>query len=457
MKKIIIAALTSVCAALGCSASDNSITGSWDGTLKVTPQMSLKLVLNLKNDSNGKPTATLDSPDQGAYGIPGEVNFISADSVNISVSRIGASFAGRKVDNKIVGKFSQGPINVDLVLTAKPLNRPQTPQPPFPYSTKEVSFSNPTDKGVTLAGTLTLPDNFNESTPTVVMITGSGLQNRDEEIFDHKPFAVIADFLARNGIASLRYDDRGCGSSTGNGSVATTATFATDAKAAVDHLRRNEHLKNIGILGHSEGASIAFLLGANNDTDLSCNPNFIVAIGAQAVRGDSILIDQSATMLRQSNIPTGIVNEYVDALHKLYAVKIARGNDAAVKSLDTICSGMGNTPVHASLKNNLQKIAGENSPWLAGFIGFSPAESIASTKCPTLVLYGEKDIQIRPELNMPAMQRLAPKAKLKLYPGLNHLFQHAQTGSPQEYGTIDETISPEVLGDIADFIKKSTL
>lgn len=457
MKKIIIAALTSICAALGCSASDNSISGSWDGTLKVTPQMSLKLVLNLKNDSNGMTTASLNSPDQGAYDIPGEVNFISADSVNISVSRIGASFAGRKVDNKIIGKFSQGPINADLVLTAKTANRPQTPQPPFPYSTKEVSFSNPTDKDVTLAGTLTLPDNFNESTPTVVMITGSGLQNRDEEIFDHKPFAVIADFLARNGIASLRYDDRGCGSSTGNGSVATTMNFATDAKAAVDHLRRNEHLKNIGILGHSEGASIAFMLGSNKDSDLSCNPSFIVAIGAQAVRGDSILIDQSATMLRQGNIPTDIVTEYVDALHKLYAVKITRGNDAAVKSLDTICSSMGNTPVHVSLKNNLQKIAGENSPWLAGLIGFSPAKCIASLKCPTFVLYGEKDIQIRPELNMPAMQRLAPKAELKLYPGLNHLFQHALTGSIQEYGTIDETISLEVLSDIADFIKKSNL
>ena len=453
MNRIIVAAFIATCCMVKAMAHDRNISGAWRGTLKINPQVELKIVFNFKVGEDGKPSVTLDSPDQGAYGIAGEVNFISSDSVNVAVRRIGLTFAGRKHDGKLIGKCSQGAMSTNLELSpgTVELKRPQTPKPPYPYTTKEISFKNLSDD-VALAGTLTLPEGYTNVTPAIIMVTGSGLQNRDEEIFGHKPFAVIADYLARNGIASLRYDDRGYGDSSGDGKNATTEDFANDAKAALEYMRIEEKFNNIGVLGHSEGATVAFMLGAKNGSELFSNPSFIIAIGAQAVRGDTVLVDQSATILRQGNMPTDLVTDYVEALHKIYELRIMKGNSIASDCIEAICSKWGNTPVHASLKANLEKIASDSNPWLNFYIGFSPAESIANTDCPIFVLYGEKDIQVRPELNMPQMQRLAPKATVKLYPGLNHLFQHAQSGAVKEYGTIEETIAPEVLKDIADYI-----
>lgn len=453
MNRIIVAAFIAACCMVKAMAHDKNISGAWRGSLKINPQVELKIVFNFKVGEDGKPSVTLDSPDQGAYGIAGEVNFISSDSVNVAVRRIGLTFAGRKYDGKLIGKCSQGAMSTNLELSqgTVELKRPQTPKPPYQYTTKEISFKNLSDD-VALAGTLTLPEGYTNVTPAIIMVTGSGLQNRDEEIFGHKPFAVIADYLARNGIASLRYDDRGYGDSSGDGKNATTEDFANDAKAALEYMRLEEKFNNIGVLGHSEGATIAFMLGAKNGSELFSNPSFIIAIGAQAVRGDTVLVDQSATILRQGNMPTDLVTDYVEALHKIYELRIMKGNSIASDYIEAICSKWGNTPVHASLKANLEKIASDSNPWLNFYIGFSPAESIANTNCPIFVLYGEKDIQVRPELNMPQMQRLAPKATVKLYPVLNHLFQHAQSGAVKEYGTIEETIAPEVLKDIADYI-----
>ena len=334
MKRIIIAAILATCSMLNIMASDDNISGAWHGTLKITPQVELKIVFNFKTGEDGKPSVMLDSPNQGAYGIAGEVNFISDDSVNVTVRRIGLTFTGRKQDGKLTGKCAQGTMSADLELFPGivELKRPQTPKPPYPYTIKEVRFNNLSD-GVTLAGALTLPEGLNETTPAIVMITGSGLQNRDEEICGHKPFAVIADYLARNGIATLRYDDRGYGESTGDGKNATTEDFARDAKTAMEYLRKEMKFKNVGILGHSEGAAVAFMLGADNNSGLFSNPNFIIAIGAQAVRGDSVLIDQSATMLEQGNMPANIVSDYVEALHKMYELKIREGNNMAVEIL----------------------------------------------------------------------------------------------------------------------------
>lgn len=453
MNRIIVAAFIAACCMVKAMAHNKNISGAWRGSLKINPQVELKIVFNFKVGEDGKPSVTLDSPDQGAYGIAGEVNFISSDSVNVAVRRIGLTFAGRKHDGKLIGKCSQGAMstNIELSPGTVELKRPQTPKPPYPYTTKEISFKNLSDD-VALAGTLTLPEGYTNVTPAIIMVTGSGLQNRDEEIFGHKPFAVIADYLARNGIASLRYDDIGYGDSSGDGKNATTEDFANDAKAALEYMRIEENFNNIGVLGHSEGATVAFMLGAKNGSELFSNPSFIIAIGAQAVRGDTVLVDQSATILRQRNMPTDLVTDYVEALHKIYELRIMKGNSIASDCIEAICSKWGNTPVHASLKANLEKIASDFNPWLNFYIGFSPAESIANTDCPIFVLYGEKDIQVRPELNMPQMQRLAPKATVKLYPGLNHLFQHAQSGAVKEYGTIEETIAPEVLKDIADYI-----
>lgn len=430
------------------------ISGPWHGSIKVTPQVSLRVVFNIDAEESTHPSVTLDSPDQNAYGIPGEVNYLSEDSVNISVRSIGLTFAGRLEDGVLAGKFRQGMMTAALALKpgTEKRNRPQTPVPPYPYVEKEVRFENRID-GVTLAGTLVLPEGYSPDRPAVVMVTGSGLQNRDEEVFGHRPFAVIADWLARNGIASLRYDDRGFGESSGDGSIATTRDFARDAKAAVEYLRSGEHLRNIGVLGHSEGATVAFMLGAEDAPELFADPAFIVAIGAQTVRGDVLLADQNVRLMEQSGMPQDVIENYVSALLRLYGNMAEEGRRMTPSDVNELCAEWPDTPVYGSLRENLKKIASIESPWLENFIGFSPADCIAASKCPVFVLYGERDMQVSPELNMSLMEQLAPKSRVKLYPGLNHLMQHAERGSIGEYDRIEETLSPEVLEDITGFLK----
>lgn len=449
------------------------ISGSWEGKLSVTPQASLRLVLNFTKDSEGKTSVTLDSPDQNAYGIPAEAGYISADSVSVSMPKLMASYSGRLKDGELKGKFAQGPMSFPLDLKpAKKLNRPQTPEAPFPYAEKEVSFTQNVYDDYALTGTLTLPAGYNKNTPAVVMVTGSGTHNRDEEILGHRPFAVIADYLARNGIASLRYDDRGYDNGGGGVSAATSETFARDAGAALGLLRK-EGFKKAGILGHSEGGMIAFMLAggrlnadgkdfneknANDESACSKNdketlPDFIVTLGAPAVRGDSLLLDQNRALL-EGNMDKETIEAYIKALGAVYDIKIASGNEAASEVLDSLCASWPSTSVYARLKANLKNIASDRNPWLNYFIKYSPAESIMETKCPALALYGEKDLQVRPSLNAVEMRRLNQGVDVMVYPRLNHLFQHALTGSPTEYGQIEETISEEVLADMVEFIKK---
>lgn len=382
------------------------IAPQWSGDLMLSPQNSLKIVLNLTEEENGKYSVTLDSPEQGAYGIPGVVNYLTADSLDISVPSLTVRYAATLKNTPegawAMGDFKQGMLSLPLVMLpggiTKPI-RPQTPQPPFPYQTKEVSFENP-EGGSKLSGTLTIPANAYEGTPVVLMVTGSGLQNRDEEIFDHKPFEVIADYLARIGIATLRYDDRGYGNSTGDGENATTADFASDAKAGLRYLRDKGEFGKVGILGHSEGASVAFMLGNTKET-----PDFIIGIGTPAVKGETILRDQLRRTLGDA------------------------GASEAIKNI---------------------RMAG--NPWMTYFLDYDPASDIKGTHCPVFAVYGEKDVQVSPSLNKNRFHELQPTATVKEYPELNHLMQHAETGIPEEYYKIEETIAPEVLSDIGRFI-----
>jgi len=423
-------------------------SGTWSGLLKLTPQVELKLIFKFKD--NGE-TVTMDVPAQGAKDVACEIEYPSTDSLRIRVPQLTIDYKARFDKDNIKGVFRQGPITLDLSL--RPANdkpeRPQTPTSPFPYSEKEVSFNNP-KANVYLSGTLTLPEGFTRDNPVVLLISGSGAQNRDEEIFDHKPFAVIADYLARNGIASLRYDDRGCGKSTGSLINTTSIDQAYDALAAINYLRKSEKLKRIGILGHSEGATIAFILGS----DLKAAPDFIIGLGAPAVRGDSLLADQNKRLLILNGMPESIATEYKNALLKMYAVAIHDGWKSAFESVDSICSNWDKSPVMKPLKTNLQKISSMADMTLNHMISFSPANSLKSIECPLFAAYGENDVQVSPELNMPAIKRHVPKAYIKLYPSLNHLMQHSRTGNPSEYTEIEETISPEVLHDIVSFIHK---
>ena len=398
-------------------ATAGNIEGTWHGTLKLNA-MKLSIVMHFSDNA-----CTLDSPDQGAKGIKGEVREITAEKVDVAFPTLNATYTGVLKDGKIEGTFTQMGYKLPLVLEeGQPVRiRPQTPQPPFPYQTEEVSFVN-TEDSASLAGTLTYPVGYNSKrkVPVVIMVTGSGLQNRDEELFEHKPFLVIADFLARNGIASLRYDDRGAGLSTGDIENVTTEGFCRDAAAGIAFLRKTGHFSKIGVLGHSAGGSIAFMLAAQKKCD------FIVSMAGPGLRGDSIIVEQTNELLRQQGQPATM------------------------------------TVRQMRLTMLLQK----TNPWYDYFVDFDPAPVIKQIKCPALLLNGDKDSQVMAASNIPVIRallsdnekhQLPDNQVIKVYPGLNHLFQHCTTGMPAEYGSIEETISEEVLHDIAEWIKNTTI
>lgn len=399
---------------LACAADMTAQTtdGQWSGNLILGQGKELPLVLNIATGSDGKPSCTLDSPMQGAKGIKTEVNVLTADSINITAPDIAATYAGRITKDLITGRFTQMgmPFRLDLKRGGVVMNRPQTPKPPLDYTTQEVSFENKA-AGAVLSGTLTWPEGYDgkKPVPVVIMVSGSGLQNRDEEVFGHKPFLVLADRLARNGIASLRYDDRGTGKSTGDAAKATTADFMNDAAAGLDMLR-GMHVKfsRIGVIGHSEGGTIAFMLAADGNAD------FIVSMAGTGVKGDTIVAGQSNDALRRMGRPADVTA--------------------------------------ADIRKQAET---EGNAWLRYFVNYDPADVIASTTCPVMALNGTMDTQVKPRLNLDRIKSLLPnnpKNTIKEYDGLNHLFQHCTTGYADEYGAIEETMSEDVMKDIAGWI-----
>lgn len=396
--------------------STTALEGAWSGKLNVMG-MALSLVLHLEQ-ADGYVIASFDSPDQGVKGIPCFKEFLSNDSVAVKVEAINATYRARLKGDQLVGTFSQMGMSFPLVLKKgeEQFRRPQNPITPYPYKTEEVTFTNDTD-GATLAGTLTYPqgcETMEQGTvPVVLMVTGSGPENRDEEIFEHKPFLVIADYLARNGIATLRYDDRGVGASVG-GDVksATTEDFMRDAAAGIAFLRRQPTFGKVGCLGHSEGGAIAFMLAARQMVD------FIVSLAGPGVKGDTLLVAQSNRILQLSGMPAQMTTQ-------LYR----------------------------------QQPAVQQSAWLRWFMDYDPSDDIRRTTCPVFALNGSRDVQVLSTQNIPAIRQLLPSSKdhiVREYPALNHLFQHCTTGLPNEYRKIEETISPEVLSDLAAWIKKVT-
>ena len=409
MKKIVL----SICLLFSWAVAfaQKPIEGDWMGKLNLGPQ-SLTIVLHVNCDAQGKAECTLDSPDQGAKGIAVETDYCSSDSISVSLASLALSFQGKLKGDEIVGTFTQGQ-SFPLVLKRgeEKLNRPQNPVAPYPYKTEEVAFKNVAD-GATLVGTLSYPIGYKKGqTPVVLMVTGSGQENRDEEVFDHKPFLVIADYLARHGVATLRYDDRGFGKSTG-GDVghATTLDFMRDAASGVDFLRTSKQFGKVGILGHSEGGSIAFMLGAKGKVD------FVISMAGVGVKGDTALTAQANKILEL----TGQSMRYSTHQYRMNAII-------------------------------------KRSPWLNFFIDYDPSADISKTLCPVMAINGSRDIQVISSLNLAGIKahlRPNPKNIIKEYPSLNHLFQHCKTGNVSEYRMIEETVSPEVLEDIVRFIKQ---
>ncbi len=408
-----------------------SQSGVWSGDLEVQG-VKIPLVFHLDDEN-----PTVDSPSQGVKGLPIQISKEAPVGITITIPAIGASFKGVNAGNKIMGKYSQSGMTFPLTLIPgeKIIVRPQTPKPPYPYSQEEVSFAN---GNAVLKGTLTLPDGYNQDTPVVIMVTGSGLQNRDEELFDHKPFAVLADALARNGIASLRYDDRGFGESTGDVVNCTTEDLMKDALSGINLL--SQKFNKVGVLGHSEGGTIAFMLGADQKVD------FIVSLAGMVVSGKETLLDQNRYILAKAGYTQAIVEEYSELLTLAYDGE----KDIQVK---LEASGL---PIE--LKQNLQVVLQQlKTPYMQYFLATDVRNELGKVECPVLALNGKKDTQVFYEDNIDALNKGLPSNKLNkvmALDDLNHLFQHCQTGAIQEYDTIEETISPKVLEIITQWIKE---
>lgn len=451
-------------------AQQKDLSGVWSGKLELPNTMKLTVVFNISINSDGTYTSTLDSPDQGAKGIQTESTLVFGDSIIISVPAIMGSYKGKInfEEMKIEGKWSQGGMNLDFTVNkvdkVEEVKRPQEPKEPFPYNAEEVLFENEKDN-VTLAGTLTYPKDGNNF-PAIVMITGSGGQDRNEELLGHKPFLVIADYLTRNGIAVLRFDDRGIAQSTGDHSKATSEDFAKDVLAAVEYLKeRKEINKNkIGLIGHSEGGLIA-PIAAVNSNDVA----FIIMMAGTGIPGDSILILQSELIQRAEGSSEDEIQKSLSTQRKIYTA-IKKNNDEKLltESLEKIFidefanmteeekSKLGDPEVY---KNMQMKIL--TSAWFKNFVKYNPAPTLEKVKCPVLAINGENDLQVPPKENLSAIKYALEKGGNKNFEvvelkGLNHLFQTSSTGKISEYSQIEETISPLALETMLNWIKKIT-
>ena len=439
------------------------LAGSWLGKIS-TNGIELRLIFNLKLNDKDSLIATADSPDQGAKNIPmGRVIF-EDKSLTIKAPILIGEYNGTITgDSTIAGTWTQHgatfPVDLKKLKTLFTVNRPQEPKPPFPYTSEDLTFQN--DKfNIKLAGTLTIPAGEGPF-PAVIMITGSVPQNRNEEIMGHKPFLVIADYLSRNGIVVLRYDDRGIGKSQGSFATATTADLATDAEAAFNFLKNNPKInpKSIGLIGHSEGGLIAIMVAATNH-----GIAFLISLAGTGVTGQQIIIRQTEDISRLSAVPSDKIKENTVIIKKRFAIlRKEKDNKKAEKKI--LALYRENLEKKKTSKENTEKavnhlkatFGADSYTWLRYYIMTDPADLWKKVKCPVLALNGEKDVQVAANENLPAIQKALKSSgnksvkALKL-PGLNHLFQHCKTGLPAEYGTIEETISPEVLKIISDWV-----
>lgn len=456
---VAIVSLASAARAQRSPTAADRFLGNWVGTL-ATPSARLRLALTVTRDSSGTLTAVLTSVDQGNAKLPAVVA-IHGDTLVASMAAVQASYTAvlSAARDSLRGTFTQGmPFPLDMARAAAlpTLARPQEPKPPFPYRTEDVRFESV--PGVRLAGTISMPPGAGPF-PAVVMVTGSGAQNRDEELLGHKPFLVIADYLARHGIASLRYDDRGFAGSTGNFAAATSADFANDAQAAVAFLRRQPGIaaNRVGILGHSEGGLVAPIVAAR-DTSVA----FIVLLAGPGVPGDSILLMQEELIARTSGVSQAAIDTNAAVNVRLFAaVKAARDSaDAAARVSAIVDRMVASVPAdeQPSARSRLEMAARQVlSPWTRYFLAYDPRPTLRRVHVPVLALDGSLDLQVPPKQDLAAIDTALTQGgnrdhRVQLLPGLNHLFQSAKTGSPSEYASIEETFSPAALAIIADWI-----
>jgi uncharacterized protein len=439
-----------------------NITGHWEGVIKL-PGVDLQILLDFDRSSEGDWTGTVDIPMQGAKGLALTEIVINGDRIDFAISNVPGNphFNGRANGKKIEGDFSQNGQTFPFSIGREPLpkpKRPQEPKAPFPYKAEEVTYKS---GDVTFAGTLTIPEGSGPF-PAALLITGSGPQNRDEELFGHKPFAVLADFLSRAGIAVLRVDDRGMGGSTGRSPTVTTEDFVGDALAGVAFLRGRPEIdrKKVGLIGHSEGGMIA-PLAASRSKDVA----FIVMLAGTGVPGRDILLKQTELVSRADGTSEPVIQAVLAQMRVALDLIAAGADSTSIRAtLDKTVAGLLATASEAdkpgiemAAKSFQVQLGSMVSPWFRNFVTYDPRPTLRNVKVPVLALNGERDLQVPPEQNLPEIEKALREAKnrdatVKKMPGLNHLLQPAKTGAISEYATIETTMDPSALETVRDWI-----
>ena len=460
---------TALPAARSAHASpDDAWSGTWVGKI----QSAIRLVLHVERAEDGRLRASMDSPDQGAMGLAIDSMSVAGDSLYFELRRIGGSYAGRldREQAEIEGEWRQGGIRLPLAFhpaTESDLpRRPQEPKPPFPYDAIDVSFANGAAPGVTIAGTLTVPHGAGPF-PCAVLITGSGPEDRDETIFGHKPFWVLADHLSRHGIAVLRTDDRGVGGSTGDFGAATSADFASDTEAAIAFLksRREIDRKRIGLIGHSEGGIMAPLV-ASRSKDVA----YVVLLAAPGVPGDSILVAQAYLVSRSVGADEETALAQSEVQRKILAAATGAADSAGMATAVRSVAEEQLAALPAERRSSIGdldafvrgRVELLRSPWMQFFLRYDPRPTLAKVRCPVLALNGSRDIQVLPIQNLPRIRTALLQGgnrdvTVEELPGLNHLFQECETGSVAEYARIEQTMSPLALDAITTWVRERTV
>ncbi|MFB6278954.1 MAG: alpha/beta hydrolase family protein [Salinibacter sp.] len=440
------------------ASAQEALPGAWSGTLD-TGAAELRIVFHIEQGEDGL-TATMDSPDQGATGIPVSDVTAAADSVVLTVARIGGTYAGALASggDKIEGTWTQGGQSLALTLTPAeasdtgPPPRPQHPEPPYPYVQENVTFRNES-VGLTLAGTLTRPEGDGPH-PAAVLVSGSGPQDRNSEVFNHKLFHVLADHLTRQGLAVLRYDERGVGASEGTFDGATSEDFAGDVAAAVRFLREHDAVDadEVGLVGMSEGGLVAPMVHTRFE-----EVDFLVLMAGPSVPGHDILVEQRAQIAAAQGVPPLAVDSVKRAQRRMLdKVRTASDSAAIAERLRPMLEERGAND--AQVRSQLEEMT---DPWFQFFVRHDPAPALRRVDVPVLALYGSKDLQVPPEQNAAPMRAAltdspSDDVTVRVLDGLNHLFQPAETGLPSRYAQIDTTMAPRALETVSTWIRART-
>ncbi len=467
MKNVLLIIVTILFLSPCLIAQQKDFVGIWEGDMNMIDKELFIVIRITEND--GKYKGTIDIPAQAV--VEYAISSVSWKEDTMVLSIFGAKYASVLEENgeKLNGIWLQNGMSFPLVMERKTeencfrYNRPQEPKAPFAYKTEDVVFENK-KAGINLAGTLSIPEGEGPF-PAVILVSGSGAQDRNQELAKHKPFLVIADYLTTNGYAVLRYDDRGFGESQGNFQIATTADFTTDAISAFDFLRDRDDIdkKKIGVCGHSEGGMIAQMMAAKLKKKLA----FAIFLAAPGMNVDRLMLLQNEMIF----IKTGVEDEIVDLMLNVYTKvftilqAVEEPSERATQIREVYADmtaemsekkkneyGLNDAGINASLMQF-------NSHWFRYFISYKPEQYVKKIKAPLLILNGENDVQVVCKENVDNLDALLTRCKhkdytIKTYPGLNHLFQSSKTGMPNEYALIEETFSPLVLSDMLQWLDK---